>query len=139
MKGSDRVFSAKTKQSIRAVTTRAKSMYGVGVGFDWFTLLSMVLTFLQTNCKPKTEDARNALITDAATKCAISGEIGCIEACMSAARARKLRRKMEQRENIIGPTAQDRAFFKAVMAATAERTKAVAAMSSAYAGDETDE
>src|SRR5687767_9651302 len=117
------MFSSATKSSIRAVAARAKAMYqwSAAVAFDWFSLLSMVLTFIQTNCKPKTESARSALIADMAKKCAEAGYVGCIECCMSAARARKLRKKMANREGIKSNDEQDKAFYAAVQAANADR------------------
>lgn len=135
------MFSSATKSSIRAVANRASAMWqwAGAVGFDWFSLLSMVLTFIQTNCKPKTESARNALIADMAKRCAEFGYTSCIEACMSAARARKLRKKMANREGISDETEQDKAFYAAVCAANADRKSAVKGMTSAYNGDETDE
>jgi hypothetical protein len=135
-------FSTETKDAITAVAIRAKSMWTgakQAVGFGWETLISLLLSFLMEACKPKTEETRARLIKSNAKKCMDNGVKGCIEACVSGPRARKMRQKMAKRLKLKTKEAQDAHYFNASVAALAEMDTAVAAMTLAYDGDETED
>lgn len=134
-------FSAETQAAITPVADRLRSMW-IGPTpkkFDPTLIISLILTLVQTFCKPKTEESRRSLIRNTAKRCSINGVEGCVECCMSDVRARKTRKKMQKRLGLKSNEQQDQAFFNAVMAANAEQTESITGMTSAFERNETDE
>jgi len=124
------------------VAERARELWRwgkVSVGFVWEELISLFLNIILQMCNPKTPEAREKLIRDIARKCADNGVSGCIEACMSDLRARKVRRKMARKLGIKTAPEQDRHFYNASQAADVERMAAVKGMGSAYDREEFDD
>jgi hypothetical protein len=135
-------FSTQTRDAISAVAFRAKSMWTgakQAVGFGWETLISLLLSFLMEACKPKTEETRQKLIRSNAKKCMDNGVYGCIECCMSAVRARKMRQKMAKKLKLKSAAQQDAHYFNASVAALAEMETAVSGMTMAHDGNEAED
>lgn len=132
-------FSQQTMESVDAVAERASELWQgpkPPVGFDFISLISLILTFLQNNCKPKTENSRQTLIKVTYNKVTANGVAGCVECCMTKDRATKLRKKMAKKKGLATKALQDAHFFNAVVAANAERDPSVEGMTNAFDNDE---
>lgn len=134
-------FSPQTMSSARIVADRAKAMWQgtAQAGFDYLSLIMMLLSFLMENCGKKTEGARKAQLRTAYNAAIANGVDGCIECCMTADRAKKLRKKLARKKGLKTRPLQDAHIFNAICAANVEREATVSAMTSAYENEETED
>jgi hypothetical protein len=135
------VFSRQTTAYCGELAATAEKSYAFGStpkGFDWVSLFPIILGLIQTLCKPKTAEAREALVNQTASKVAMNGVKDCIE-CLGAKAAKKLRHKMARRLKVKSALMQDKLAYTAIMAAAHNKVPALGAMDSAYSNNESDD
>lgn len=134
-------FSKATMTGVLVVAERARSMWqgAVQVGFDFISLITMLLGFLMENCGKKTEASRKAQLRKAYNDATANGVSGCIEAITTPERAKKLRKKLARKKGLKTRALQDAHVYNALSAANVEREATLSAMGSVYDNDETDD
>lgn len=134
-------FSTETNDYVRELAERAKESYAFGAsppkGVDFITIFTMILGVIQTLCKPKTAESRQALIKKWAKVFAINGYEGCID-CLPEKAQKKINRKLTKMK-VKNSLDRDKLVYTAVVTANHNHEDAIGGMTSAFEKDEVDD
>ena len=134
-------FSEATQERINDLAECCEEQWAHGSvpkGFDWSIVVTIVLGLIQNLCKPKSAEARTALIKKWAAKAATVGCDGCCD-CLTQKQRERFAKRMAKKAKVKGAAMQSRMLYTVVMAANADKATAVAGMESAAENDETDD